>query len=132
MLLNRGLQVFGMNIHPRRRHNHFALATQKLQLAGAFLLRNVARRQPLALARVQASARPRCSRDRRAPHQHFAIRPQLYLASRQRFADGPLGHVERVVQRNQRRGLRHSVPLHQHKTKGVPELLQRTRQGSTT
>jgi hypothetical protein len=74
---------------------------------------------------MQLPPRPRCPGDRRAPHQHLAIRTQLYLAPGHRFSKGPPGHVERVVQRDQRRCLRHPVALYQHKTQRIPELLQR-------
>ena len=84
------------------------------------------RRWPAIHPRDDAVApRPRRAGDGCAAHQYFAIRPQLHLASGQRLADGSPCHVEGMVQRDQRRCLRHPIALHHHKAHRVPELLQR-------
>jgi len=129
-LLNGCFQILGIQVQAGRGHNHLALAAQEAQLAGGLGLGQVAGGQPLIFLRMHCAARPRCCRNRRAADQHFAVRAQLYLAPRQRLADGSLGHMKGVVQRNQRRGFRHSVALHKHEAQRVPELFQRAGQGS--
>ena len=128
LLLDGGFEILGMQVQARRGHDDLALATQKAQLAGRRLLRQVARSQPFVGSRLQPAARPRCPGDSRPAHQHLTIRPQLHFAPRQRLAKGPLRHVKRVVQRNQRGRFGHSVALHHHQTHRVPELLDRARQ----
>ena len=115
----------GCRFTPGSGHDDFALAAQKAQLAAGRGLGQIAGGQPLVLARLQRPARPGGARDHRAPHQHFAVWPQLHLAARQRLADRSAGHVEGMVQRDDRRGLRHSVALNHDESQAVPELLQR-------
>ena len=128
LLLDGRFQIFGVQVHPRGGHDHLALAPQEAQIAARHALGQVAGGQPLLRARLQRPAGPGRVRDRLTTHQHFAIRPQLHLAPRHWFADRPVGHMEGVIQRDQRRSLRHSVALHHHKSQRAPELLQRPRQ----
>ena len=79
-------------------------------------------------ARTQRAASPGGAGDHRAAHQHFAVGSELDFASGQRLADGALGHVEGMVERDERGGLGHAVALHEDESERVPELLQRARQ----
>ena len=120
----RGLQVGGMDVHPRAGHNHVSLAPQKSQFARRVLLRQVAGGQPLALARAHPSASPRRPAEHLAAHQDLALAGDLHLASRQWLPDRPRRNVEGMVQRYQRGGLRHAVALDQRKSQPVPEGFQ--------
>ena len=75
-----------------------------------------------------APASPGGAGDHRAADQHLAVGRELDLASGQRLADGALGHVEGMIERDERGGLGHAVALHEHESQRVPELLQRARQ----
>ena len=128
LLLDGRLEILGMKVDTRRGDDDFALAPEEAQLASGRALGQVARGQPLVRARAQLAAGPRGRGDRLAAHQHFAIGPQLDLASRQRLADAAASHMEGMVERDQRRGFRHAVALHDDKTQGIPKLLGRCRQ----
>ena len=85
----------------------------------------VAGGEPLVFALPQCAARPGGIGDHGAAHQHFAIGPDLDFAPGQRLADGALGDMEGMIERDQRRGFGHPVSLHHHEAKRVPELLHR-------
>jgi len=126
LLLDRRFQIFRVQVQPRGRHNHLALAAQKTQLARRLGLRQIACGEPLIGTRMQRPCRPGSMRNGRPAHQHFAIRPQLYLASGKWLADGSPGHVEGMVECDQRRGLCHAVALHHNQANRIPEILKRS------
>ena len=66
--------------------------------------------------------------DHGAAHEHLAVGGELDFAPGERLADGALGHVEGMVERDERGGLGHAVALDQHESERVPELFERPRQ----
>jgi len=108
-LLNGRLQVFGMQVHPRRGHDHLALAPRK-RSSPLSALRQIARwpatRRRAARRLLSAS----CPRDCCAPHQYCAVRPS-FTAAPHGLPDGFVRHMEGVVQSNQRAGFRQAVAL---------------------
>ena len=63
--------------------------------------------------------------DHGAAHEHFAVGAELHFAAGERLADGAAGHVERMIERDERGGFGHAVALHEHEAERVPELLER-------
>ena len=119
----------GWMLTPRRSNNHLALAAQKPQLARFLPLRNVSGRQPFFL-RAGGARRPARWRSEIMGPRTSTSPSGASLTSRpaMRLADGALGHVEGMVERDERGGLGHAVALHQHESERVPELLKRPRQ----
>ena len=75
-----------------------------------------------SVALPQCAARPGGGGNHGPAHQHFAIGADLDFAPGERLADGALGDMKRVVERDQGGGFGHAVALHDHKAKRVPEL----------
>ena len=117
-----------MHIHPRRRHDHISLAPQKPQLAAA---------PPVLQDRRSPATRPyavACLRPAMLPSKPSLRAPaprrlrNLHLAPWQRFAQRPMPNLERMIQRHQRRRLRHPIALNHRNPHRSPERLQLTRQ----
>jgi hypothetical protein len=68
LLLNGGLQIFGVQVHPCRCHDHLALAPHKAQFPARLRLGQVASGQPLVVARLHRAALPTRVGDHRPPH----------------------------------------------------------------
>ena len=128
LLFDGRFNVFGMNVEPRCGNDHLALAAQKLEFARFLPLGNVARGQPLVLTRTQFAALPDGAGDHGPAHQHFAVRRELHLAPGHRLADGAFGHMEGMVERDERGRLGQAVALYEHESERIPELFKRPRQ----
>ena len=100
LLLDGGLEILRVQVQARGGHNDFALAAEKAQLAGRLALSKVAGGQPFVGARLERAAGPGSAGDGGSANEHFAIWTELDFASGEGLADGALGHVKRVVQRD--------------------------------
>src|SRR5262249_53255869 len=70
-------------------------------------------------------ALPVLSRHVLTPHQDLAtLRIELHLAPGQDLADRPAPHLERMVQADERTGLREPVALYHHVAQPPPELFR--------
>src|SRR5215207_2359816 len=125
LAVERGLDVLGVDVQARGRDDDLLLAPAEVDVARRVHLAEVARAQPAAVAERLADAvsAPVAGRDVRAAHENLARLVEPHLLPAQRLADGAAPALERVVDGDERRRLRHPVPLHDAEPEPPPEGL---------
>ena len=78
-------------------------------------------------ALAELAAGPGRGGDHGAADQHFAVGADFDFAARQGLADGAAGHVEGMVEGDQRSGFGHAVALHDDEAERIPELFDQRR-----
>ncbi len=123
----RGFEVIGINVHAFAVHNDVFLAPAKIEAALGIDFAEIAGAEPAFFVqyRLQLFALPISGSNVGAAHQDFAIVVELHLAAFQHLADGALAGAKRMIERDERSGLRQPVPLDDYEAQPTPELLGR-------
>src|SRR5690242_2830498 len=113
-----------MNVQTGRRDDHILLASTKTQIAFGVEFAQVSSTQPTFLIGVTKRALfPIAAGNVFTTNQDFAISGELEFAARQNLADGPLRRAKRVIQADERSGLRHAVALNNGIAHSLKEIL---------
>ena len=124
--VQRLLDVFGKDIQSFRRDDHFLLAAPDAQLSAGVELADVAGVKPAVAERAARLLRSVevAARHVLAADEDLAVVGDLDLDAGDRLADGALGRMERMVQRDDRRRLGEAVTLNDDKAQASPERLE--------
>ncbi len=117
------LDVFGKDVQPLGRDDHFLLAPADEQRAVGPDFADVTRVEPAVLEgpRGFLGGMKVAGRDVLAAHQDFAVRRDLHIDAGDHFPHRPFLSAERMIQGDDRRGFGQAVPLHDHEPQLGPE-----------
>ena len=107
-----GLEVLGINIHPRGGDDDAFLSSLEIQVAFGVERSDIAGAEPSGAAGgPQLTALPVAGGDAVSAHQDFAAFAKLDFAPRENLSDGALPDAERVIDADERSGFRQPVSL---------------------
>src|SRR5207245_8448733 len=115
--------IFRIDVHACRSHNHFFLASFEVKIAFRVHLTNVARAKP---ARIRGSAlrviAPVSGRNIFAAHQNFSVLGQLHFLAGHHATDRAMSQFEWMIDADERRGFGHAIALNHRKTEPPPKF----------
>src|SRR5205085_636882 len=120
----RRLDVFGVYVEAGGGDDGLLLPATEVDVPILVHLSEVARGEPAAFGEWAGRAvAPVAGRDVRAAHENLAALAELQLLAGQNLPDRASPRLEGVVDRDERRGLRHAVALYDREAEATPERL---------